>query len=67
MEASLLVAKMEESVMLWLRYEQGIVMKGDVFEKIKHTLNLIYYKQLLLRSKIRYNKFDILNRNKKLP
>ena len=58
---------MEESVMLWLRYEQGIVMKGDVFEKIKHTLNLIYYKQLLLRSKIRYNKFDILNRNKKLP
>ena len=61
MEASLLVAKMEESVMLWLRYEQGIVMKGDVFEKIKHTLNLIYYKQLLLRSKIRYNKFDILN------
>ena len=42
LQKSLSVAKMEKSEVLWLRYEQRVVMQGDTFEKVKHSLNLVY-------------------------
>ena len=53
--------------MLWLRYEQRIVVQGDTFEKVKHSLNLIYDEHFLLRSKPRYREFDKLDTSTKLP
>ena len=37
---------MEKSEVLWLRYEQCIVVQGNTFDKVKHSLNLIYDEQL---------------------
>ena len=39
LQGSLLVVEMANSEVLWLRYEQHIVVQGDTFEKVKHLLN----------------------------
>ena len=39
LQGSLLVVEMANSKVLWLRYEQHIVVQGDTFEKVKHLLN----------------------------
>ena len=55
------MAEMEKSEVLWLRYEQHIVVQEDTFEKVKHSLNLVYDEHLLLRSKTRYSEYDKLD------
>ena len=57
---------MEKCDMLWFRYEQCIVVQGDTFENVKHSLNLIDDEHFLLRSKTRYNEFDKLATSRKL-
>ena len=39
LQESLSVAEMEKSEVLWLRYEQRIVVPGNTFEKVKHSRN----------------------------
>ena len=41
-------------------------MQRDTFEKVKHSLNLVYDEHFLLRSKTRYSEFDKLDANRKL-
>ena len=65
MDQSLSVEEIEKSEVLWLRYEQRVVVQRDRFEKVKHSLNLIYNEHLLLRSKARYS--DKLDTSRKLP
>ena len=60
------MTEMEKSEVLWLRYEQCIVVQGNTFDKVKHSLNLIYDEQFLLRSKTRYSEFDKLDSSRKL-
>ena len=67
LQGSLSVAEIEKSQVLWLRYEQRIVVQGDNFEKVKHSLNLVYDGHFLLRSKTRYSEFDKLDTSRKLP
>ena len=67
LQGSLLVAEMEKGEVLWLRYEQRIMVLGDTFEKVKHSLNLVYDENFLLRSKIRYGEYDKLDTSRKLP
>ena len=67
LEGSLSVAEMEKSEVLWLRYVQRIVVQGDTFEKVKHSLNLVYDEHFLLRSKTRYSEDDKLDTSRKLP
>ena len=62
-----MVAEIEKSEVLWLRYEQRVVVQRDRFEKVKHSLNLIYNEHLLLRSKARYSESDKLDTSRKLP
>ena len=67
LEGRLSVAEMEKSEVLWLRYVQRIVVQGDTFEKVKHSLNLVYDEHFLLRSKTRYSEDDKLDTSRKLP
>ena len=41
------MAEMEKSEVLWLRYEQQVMVQGNTFEKIKHSLNLVYEEHLV--------------------
>ena len=66
LQGSLSEAEMEKSDMLWFRYERRIVVQGDTFENVKHSLNLIDDEHFLLRSKTRYNEFDKLATSRKL-
>ena len=66
LQGSLSVAEMEKSEVLWLRYEQRIVLQGDTFEKVKHSLNLVYDVHFLLRSRTRYSEFHKLDTSRKL-
>ena len=66
LQGSLSEAEMEKCDMLWFRYEQRIVVQGDTFENVKHSLNLIDDEHFLLRSKTRYNEFDKLATSRKL-
>lgn len=43
--------EMEKCDVLQLRYEQRILGQGDNFEKVRHSLNVIYDEHFLLRSK----------------
>ena len=61
------MAEMEKSEMIWLRYDQRIVVQGDTFKKVKHSLNLVYDERFLLRSKTRYSEFDKLDTSIKSP
>ena len=67
LQGSLSVTKIEKNEVLWLRYEQCLVVQGDTFEKVKHPLNLVYDEQFLLRSKTRYSKYHKLDTSRKLP
>ena len=67
LQRSLSLAKMEKSEVLWLRYEQRIVVQGDTFEKVKHSLNLVYDEHFLLCSKTRSSEYDKLDTSRKLP
>ena len=66
LQESLPVTKMGKSEMLWLRNEQRIAVQGDTFEKVKHSLNLIYDEHFLLRSKTRHSEFDKFGTSRKL-
>ena len=66
LQGRLLVAEMEKSEVLLLMYEQRIVVQRDTFEKVKHSLNLVYDEHFLLRSKTRYSEFDKLDTSRKL-
>ena len=47
--------------MLWLKYEQCIILQGDTFEKEKHPLNLTYAVAL------KNSEFNKLDTSRKLP
>ena len=49
------------------KYVQCFVVQRDTFEKVKHSLNLIYDEHFLLPSKTRYSEFDKLDTSRKLP
>ena len=57
--------EIENSEVLWLKYEQQFVVNGETFEEIKHSLNLFYDEQSLLRSKTRHCELDKLDINRK--
>ena len=44
--------EMEKNEVLWVRYEQRIVVREESFEKVKPFLSLIYNEHFLLRSNI---------------
>ena len=44
--------EMEKNEVLWVRYEQRIVVQEESFEKVKPFLSLIYNEHFLLRSNI---------------
>ena len=67
LQGSLSVAEMEKSEVCQLRYEKRIVVQRNAFEKVKHSLNLIYNAHFLLRSKTRYSQFFKLDTSRKLP
>ena len=67
LQESLLVAEMKKGEVLWLKYVQWIKVQRDTFEKVKHSLNLLYDEHFLLRSKTRYSEFDRLDTSRKLP
>ena len=67
LQGSLSVAEMEKNEMIWLRYDQRIVVQGDTFKKVKHSLNLVYDERFLLRSKTTYSEFDKLDTSIKSP
>ena len=67
LQGTLSVAEMEKSEVLWLRYEQCIVVQAGTFEKIKHSLNLVSDEHFLLRSKTRYSEYDKIDASRKLP
>ena len=67
LQGSLSVGEMEKSEVFWLMYEQCIVVQRETFEKVKHSLNLVYDEHFLLPSKTRYSEFDKLDTSRKLP
>ena len=67
LQESLSVAEMKKGEVLWLKYVQWIKEQRDTFEKVKHSLNLLYDEHFLLRSKTRYSEFDRLDTSRKLP
>ena len=67
LQESLSVAEMKKGQVLWLKYVQWIKVQRDTFEKVKHSLNLLYDEHFLLRSKTRYSEFDRLDTSRKLP
>ena len=64
LQESLSVAKMKKGEVLWLKYVQWIKVQRDTFEKVKHSLNLIYDEHFLLRSKTRYSESDKLDKSR---
>ena len=67
LEGELSTLEIENSEVLWLKYEQRLLVNGESLEKMKHSLNLFYDEQSLLRSKSRHCKLDKLDINRKLP
>ena len=67
LEGELSTLEMENSEVLWLKYEQQFLVNGETFGKIKHSLNLFYDEQSLLHSKTRHCELDKLDINRKLP
>ena len=67
LEGELSTLEIENSEVLWLKYEQRFLVNGESLEKMKHSLNLFYDEQSLLRSKSRHCELDKLDINRKLP
>ena len=67
LEGGLSTLEIENSEVLSLKYEQQFLVNGESLEKIKHSLNLFYDEQSLLRSKTRHWELDKLDINRKLP
>ena len=67
LEGELSTLEIENSEVLWLKCEQQFLVNGEGLEKIKHSLNLFYDEQSLLRSKTRHCELDKLDTNRKLP
>ena len=57
--------EVEKCEVFWLMYEQRILGQGDNFEKVRHSLSLIYDEHILLRSKTKYTKFGKLGKSRK--
>ena len=61
------VEEIDESKMLWVKYEQYFIQKDSKYEKIKNSLNLYFDENSLIHSKTKFSELAEMSYERKHP